>query len=131
MKLELDAPSPYDFARSVRDHGWIALAPCRWIEEQEALERVERLADGMVVVVYITAAAAGQTVKLQIDVRTDVPLSTRQQDEIRRNVRWMLKLDEDFTPFYEFCQSKNGAWDKIGVGRGRLLRSPTLFEDVV
>ena len=131
MILELQVAKPYDFARSVRDYGWIALAPCRWLDERNALRRVERLDSGRIVVLHISGHDVGETVTVRIDMQTNSKLTRREQDEIRRKVHWMLKLDEDLSDFYQSCRADTALWEKIGTGRGRLLRSPTLFEDVV
>ena len=43
----------------------------------------------------------------------------------------MLHLDEDLSSFYQLC-AKNGApWEVLRSGKGRLLRSPSVFEDLV
>jgi N-glycosylase/DNA lyase len=45
-------------------------------------------------------------------------------------IRHMLRLDEDLSPFYEVARGDPElAW--AARGAGRLLRSPTVFEDVV
>jgi N-glycosylase/DNA lyase len=42
----------------------------------------------------------------------------------------MLRLDEDLSPFYRVAAADPGlGW--VAVGAGRMLRSPTVFEDVV
>ena len=43
----------------------------------------------------------------------------------------MLRLDEDFSEFYNLCKNKGGIWKGISNGIGRLLRSPSVFEDLV
>ena len=43
----------------------------------------------------------------------------------------MLRVDEDFSDFSAQCAARGGRWAAIGSGLGRLLRSPTVFEDVV
>jgi 3-methyladenine DNA glycosylase/8-oxoguanine DNA glycosylase len=43
----------------------------------------------------------------------------------------MFRTDEDLSPFYALCREKGGLWTRLTGGLGRLLRSPTLFEDVV
>lgn len=43
----------------------------------------------------------------------------------------MLRLDEDLTDFYRICEERGGRWSRLTLGLGRLLRSPTVFEDVV
>jgi 3-methyladenine DNA glycosylase/8-oxoguanine DNA glycosylase len=50
---------------------------------------------------------------------------------LARAVRHMLRLDEDFSEFYDHCKLKGGTWGEIRIGTGHLLRSPTVFEDLV
>lgn len=131
MILQLQVAKPYDFARSVRDYGWIALAPVRWLDELSALHRVERMDNGKVVVLHVTGYETAEAVTVQINVQADGKLTRREQDEIQRKVQWMLKVDEDLSEFYQACASDAALWERLKTGRGRLLRSPTLFEDVV
>jgi 3-methyladenine DNA glycosylase/8-oxoguanine DNA glycosylase len=45
-------------------------------------------------------------------------------------LRHMFRLDEDLSPFYEIARADTElAWAALGAGR--MLRSPTVFEDVV
>ena len=43
----------------------------------------------------------------------------------------MLRLDEDLGPFHARCVSAGDRWSAASHGLGRLLRSPTVFEDLV
>src|SRR5258708_9299270 len=130
MNIEITSPKPYDFASSVRDHGWIALAPFGWIAEQNAVQRVERLDGGKVVTLTITAHEETEPVRITAQIEGLARLNAAQRREVEQKIHWMLKLDEDFKEFYELC-----ARDPVLAGkvhdRGRLLRSPTFFEDVI
>jgi 3-methyladenine DNA glycosylase/8-oxoguanine DNA glycosylase len=55
---------------------------------------------------------------------------TRQREELLATVRHMLRLDEDLSGFYAVAAADPElAWATAGAGR--MLRSPTVFEDVV
>jgi hypothetical protein len=41
----------------------------------------------------------------------------------------MFRLDEDLSGFYELVREDELAW--YALGAGRMLRAPTVFEDVV
>jgi hypothetical protein len=41
----------------------------------------------------------------------------------------MFRLDEDLSRFYELVREDDLAW--CALGAGRMLRAPTVFEDVV
>ena len=129
--LHLDVPKPYTFATSVCDHGWPSLAPNQWIAENQMLQRVEQLTTGRVVLLQITGVNAGDAIRIHIDVQADGMLTTAETSEIGAAVRWMLKLDEEFTAFYALAARHAHIGRVVAQGRGRLLRSPTLWEDVV
>jgi len=129
MQLAIKVPAPYDFASSVRDHGWIALAPFRWLDGPKSVQRVERLSSGKIVLLTISAQRGKQSVSLNIEVQPE-QITKHEQQEILDHTRWMLRLDEDLSAFYLRCESF-GELQKMKTGRGRLLRSPGLFEDCI
>lgn len=108
------------------------LAPNAWDSERSTLQRVERLSTGEVV--FLLISGSGTIDRPQIDIQASAgsaALSRQEQDEIRAAVGRMFRLDEDLTEFYALCQQRSGAWTRITSGLGRLLRSPSIFEDVV
>jgi 3-methyladenine DNA glycosylase/8-oxoguanine DNA glycosylase len=131
MLKKLTVKQPYDFAQSVKDHGWIELAPVRWLEESQRLEWVERLSNGRVVLVQVAAAEIDEAVELTLRIEEAQALVESEIEEIVAKLRWMLRLDEEFGPFYKLAEGERSFWPAVKAGRGRLLRSPTLFEDVV
>jgi 3-methyladenine DNA glycosylase/8-oxoguanine DNA glycosylase len=130
-RLTLAPQPPFDFAATAFSHGWAMLAPTSWDKEDQALGRVEPLASGRVVALRVTGAGDATAPLIHVDVTHDTPLSADDEDEIRRKVAHMFRLDEDFASFYALCEARGGPWAAAGTGFGRLLRSPTLFEDVV
>jgi 3-methyladenine DNA glycosylase/8-oxoguanine DNA glycosylase len=48
---------------------------------------------------------------------------------LAKTVAHMFRLDEDLSGFYELVREDDLAW--CAVGAGRMLRAPTVFEDVV
>jgi 3-methyladenine DNA glycosylase/8-oxoguanine DNA glycosylase len=66
-----------------------------------------------------------------LDVRASRRLSGRETARVARDVRHMLRLDDDMTHFYAAVSANpEFAWIARD-GAGRLLRSPTVFEDLV
>jgi 3-methyladenine DNA glycosylase/8-oxoguanine DNA glycosylase len=51
--------------------------------------------------------------------------------QIIEAVGHMFRVDEDLSEFYALCSQTGGRWKRLTLGLGRLLRSPTVFEDVV
>jgi 3-methyladenine DNA glycosylase/8-oxoguanine DNA glycosylase len=88
---------------------------------------VERLNTGRVVVLRVEAAAE------RSGVRVEFPdgLTEREGREVREKVRWMLQLDHDLSAFYALTQDEPRLAHVPGAAKGRILRSPTLFEDAV
>ena len=124
-------PKPYDFAASICDHGWPMLAPFAWDAEHKSLQRVELLDTGRVVLLRLTAQDEGNNVQLQVAVKVDQDLTAAEVQELEGKLRWMLKLDEDLDAFYAIAAHHNQLSHVAASGRGRLLRAPTLWEDVV
>lgn len=139
--ISIDVAPPYNFAASVRDHGWPSLAPNRWLPENNALQRVERLSNGRTVLLCIAASSTDEgeggenggdaSVRVCVETRAAHDLAEAERHEIQAMVRWMLKLDEDLAHFYARAREHPDIWRQVRSGRGRLLRSPTLWEDVV
>jgi N-glycosylase/DNA lyase len=80
--------------------------------------------------VAIQTSAAGKR-NLAIETLTPARLSARERQEIVKSVRSSLRLDEDFSGLYEVAKKHPRFRWVPKTGAGRLLRSPTVFEDVV
>ncbi|MBK7218582.1 MAG: Fe-S cluster assembly protein HesB [Candidatus Promineofilum sp.] len=129
--LHLSPTPPFDFAAAAFSHGWARLAPNAWDEAARVLTRVERLDSGQVVDLRVTGADDARQPRVEIAVAHVAPLTNADQAEITRKVGHMLRVDEEFGEFYALCAARGGRWAAIGGGLGRLLRSPTVWEDVV
>ncbi len=123
----LKTPHRFHFWRTVYSHGWCALEPFRVDTTQEILERVCTLSDGTRFLVTIRGATTGAGIRFTASPR----VSRAHMAEIGRQVRAMFRLDEDLTSFYRHA-SRYAQYRWIPrLGVGRLLRAPTVFEDVV
>ncbi len=130
MNLSLPVLHPYHFATNLTEHGWHHLAPNRWLADG-SLQRIERLGSGRTVRLTLSAAGADAGVCVQIETGDAQPASADEQREISQRVRWMLRLDDDLAAFHALCLADDDLRAAGERGRGRLLRSPTLWEDVV
>ena len=131
ISLAEPAPSPFDFEATVRAHGWVALRPFEWHKPTATLSRVHRLDSGKVVRLQMQDGHQDQNPTIRVCVDTPAPLTPGEKTETRRAVRRMLRLDEDFSEFYQLCGQTEGGSLRLQPGGGRLLRCPTLFEDIV
>jgi 3-methyladenine DNA glycosylase/8-oxoguanine DNA glycosylase len=124
-EIHLPARQPFRFYSAVRSHGWVQLAPFVWDEEDQVLGYILRLGSGKVTALRLTAAPGG--VRLQ----ASAALTSTEQDELAATVTWMLALDMDFAEFYALAGQEPKLPSMVAGASGRVLRSSTLFEDVV
>ncbi|MEW5871267.1 MAG: Fe-S cluster assembly protein HesB [Chloroflexota bacterium] len=125
MQLSIPARPPFDFNNVVRSHGWYQLAPFHYDEAAGVLTYVDRLASGRVLALGLSGGPAQACVTLESE------LASAEIDEVRRKVSWMLGLEQDFSAFYALASQEPKLEHVAAAARGRVLRSPTFFEDVV
>jgi len=125
MRLTLSVRPPFSLSTVVRSHGWVRLAPFGEDDRTGGLTYVGQLDSGRVVEMLIQEAAGG------VNVEVDGQLSEAEQAEVARKVEWMLGLEQDFSAFYALAREEPRLAHVEERAQGRLLRSPTLFEDTV
>jgi 3-methyladenine DNA glycosylase/8-oxoguanine DNA glycosylase len=124
-------PKPFDFVATVHAHGWVRLRPFEWNARTAELRRVHRLQSGHVVRLRLRDGGTVDASCVAIKVEHVHPLSVYDITEIRAGVRRMLRLDEELSEFFQLYQQLQGWSLQLQPGAGRLLRCPTLFEDMV
>ena len=125
MQLTVKTPPDFNFHRTVLSHGWCELLPFELDRAKWKLTRVLDL-DRLKPVTVEIAVRKGA---LKIDVSRNV--GERAGKKIIRDVRHMFRLDDDLQEFYKtMIADRDFAWI-AEQGAGRLLRSPTVFEDLV
>lgn len=129
--LSLQPPAPFDFANTAYSHGWVVLAPNQWDKEHHVMRRLHRLGSGKIVLLEITGTGTVRKPGIHIAVQHTGKLGVKAQSEIIAAVSHMFRLNEDLTEFYRLCRKRGKHWAPITKGLGRLLRSPTVFEDVI
>ena len=125
MHLELAARPPFSLASVISSHGWVQLAPFEREDGAESLTFVDRLASGRAVALWVAASPAG------VAIDCDPALAPAEIAEIQRKVAWMVGLDQDFAAFYRAAAHEPKLAHAAANAQGRLLRSPSLFEDTV
>jgi 3-methyladenine DNA glycosylase/8-oxoguanine DNA glycosylase len=101
------------------------LAPFNSTDGYTQLTFVDRLASGKVVECSIQESAGGALIE------TRDGLSSAEEAELVQKVTWMLGLDQDFTSFYASVREEPKLAHAQAGARGRVLRCPTFFEDIV
>lgn len=124
MQFDLPARPPFRFLSVAKSHGWVQLAPFDFEEEASKLKYIDRLSNGRVLEYWISEVAGGVTVETE-------ELAEAEQAEVSEHVAWMLGLEMDFSKFYAASKREPKLVHAEKLARGRVLRSPTLFEDVV
>jgi hypothetical protein len=118
LEIPLRGPKgePVDFARTIVSHGVAELPPNRVDLAGRALETTLPAARGA-----RTVRITEHERKLRIEGSSDLKLT--------KTVAHVFRLDEDLSGFYELVREDELAW--CATGAGRMLRAPTVFEDVV
>ena len=133
MTVRLDLPltgpagEPVDLVRTLNSHGFAELAPMRLDEAAGTLTMTLRVPRGRPRRVVV---GRGRGRRASVEVLGPGALGTRTGAAVLDGVRYVLRMDEDLSGFYERCRTDPDlAW--AAAGAGRMLRSPTVFEDVV
>ena len=124
LPLRGKGDEPIDFARTILSHGVAELPPNRVDLERPTLETT--LAVGTRARTIRVTSDGG---RLRIDVSAG-RIGRRTGESLARTVAHMFRLDEDLSAFYERTRDDPDlSW--CAQGAGRMLRAPTVFEDVV
>jgi N-glycosylase/DNA lyase len=125
MELKIPTPPNFNFRRTIVSHGWYGLLPFSLNSEKYELTRVIDLEPKPPVTIVMSGR------KGHVRITTSRTLTKSEGAKVIRDARHILRLDDDLQPFYvSIVEDPEFSW--IGVqGAGRMLRSPTVFEDLV
>jgi 3-methyladenine DNA glycosylase/8-oxoguanine DNA glycosylase len=126
------SPPDFDFRATVQSHGWCQLAPFVVVEGGSALEWPTRITKKRLARIGVSQPG-GRGSPVEVDLGgTRAGVSKPGRATIEASVRRVLRLDEDLSEFHALCRAAGPPFDRAATGAfGRLLRSPTLFEDMV
>lgn len=130
MRVYQQTAEDFDFATAVGSYGFFALAPNRWDPRTGTLTTALQ-ADGLALEVRIRAARRSGRDAVCIEVPGHKSLTGKQRQGLLSAVRRMVRLDENLADFHGLCARQAELRPAAKLRFGRLLRSPTLFEDVV
>lgn len=125
--LFLETPADFSFYHTINSHGWCELLPFESDRENQCLSRVftDRNSKNPV-----SAKIKESGKKLKIEI-ADGKINKQFEEKILRDARHILRLDDDLSEFYKIINSEKELRWISERNAGRLLRSPTVFEDLV
>lgn len=125
MQLSIPVPRTFNFKRTAISHGWCELLPFSFDRDSWVLRRVLEPPEGAPVTIDLIGN------RKEVAVNTSRRLSKAGSDKVLRDVRHMLRLDDDMSDFYKLMKGAPEFEWIARSGAGRMLRSPTVFEDLV
>lgn len=123
--ITIPTPSSFSFRRTVISHGWCQLLPFTIDEKNWKLTRVIDLPNKQPVVITMTAT------RRAVKIEPSRTLNQTETERLVRDARHILRLDDDLDTFYQTMSSDPEFSWITDQGAGRMLRSPTVFEDLV
>ena len=128
MRLSVTVPRNFNFWRTVYSHGWCSLPPFEVIKDSNRLRRIIELSNGKTVIAEIFQQSKS---RLVVEIQPNSFLSLKSKREVIAQVTSCLRLEEDYSEFYREAKKHNRFHWIPKTGAGRMLRAPTVFEDVV
>ena len=126
LRLRGAGGEPVDLVRTLNSHGFVDLPPMYLGPDERSLELTLRPRRGRPRTVRIEA---GRRKHARMTVLGPT-VSASVANDLAATVRHVLRLDADLSTFYEAAATDPElAWATLGAGR--MVQSPTVFEDVV
>lgn len=125
--VRIPVPTPFDLRLCLHGHGWVALAPHVFNDATNTLRTVLRLGDEALDAVL--AQTAADTLTLHLAAAR--PLTAVDGKRAAAQIVHMLRLDDDLSAFYAMCRNEPRLRWAARRAAGRLLRSATVFEDLM
>lgn len=123
--FSLAARQPFNFMSVVNSHGWVQMAPFAFDESRRTLSYTDTLSNGRMLEYRIRETPRG------VQVEAAAGLGKSEKNEVAQRVSWMLGLDLDLSDFYKAARGEPKLRKARRGAHGRVLRSPTFFEDVI
>lgn len=120
---EIEVPIGFDFVLAAKSHGWYDLAPFRFDDNESALFYTFPRPGGKA----IEAKISRNGKRLLIELDASVP----DASPIPELFRHILRVDDLIGEFHAIAAVDDRLTWAAERGAGRMLRSPTVFEDMV
>lgn len=126
MQITIPTPPEFSFRRTVLSHGWCELLPFEFDQDAWTLTRVFDTGGEK----PLTVAMRGGKNALKVEMNGENP-SRAEQMRLKRDIRHIFRLDDNLEEFYTLTDADESLSWVSRAGAGRLLRGPTVFEDLV
>ncbi len=126
VRITLPIPPDFDFLSSICSHGFFVLAPNNWSPQKQTLYSVVTLDEQKAIPINIKPSTDGRVL-----VQSQASVNAEQRKVVRAAIRRMLRIDEDLSDFHCRCLASRSHRKAATMRFGRLLRSASLFEDVI
>jgi 3-methyladenine DNA glycosylase/8-oxoguanine DNA glycosylase len=117
----IDTPANFSFQHTAQSHGWYDLRPFSFDEATGILRHVFKAGGGPV---GYSVVDAGGRLRVGFD-------GNATRNEVLAAVTHILRLDDDLSGFYGLASEDGRLKWAAEHGAGRMLRSPTVWEDLV
>ena len=126
-RLQFAVPPRFNFWRTVYSHGWCSLQPFSIQKESRTFSRIVSLEDGVLVECIMRDGGD----KITVIARSESAMTRQRKERVKHQLKVCFRLDEEMSEFYaEAHHLQRFRWIPK-AGAGRMLRAPTVFEDVV
>src|SRR5262245_3310739 len=121
--LLIRMPQNFSFRHTIQSHGWYDLPP---FEIDETNSRLSYVFSPPIAQEPFRATISNEAGMLKVEYSG----AKADKKELEKAVKHILRLDDDLSAFYGIVEKAAGlAWVRQAKA-GRLLRSPTVFEDL-
>lgn len=130
IRLILKPPVPYNLVSTILSHGWINLSPFQYNSKEAVLSRFERIID-LSEPIQIQINQPNKN-SVALNLFSEEKLKKEHVNEIKTRVGRILSFDQDNGELLSVARLLNSEVPTyLKQGGGRLLRSSSLYEDVV
>lgn len=124
-KLTLKPPPDFNFKSTLYSHGWSQLAPFELDITDWILSYVFKFDDSL------TSPVSAVIYEADGEIIIETENDFADEKKILSDVRHILRFDDDLSKFYDLIKTdKEYKWI-CAENAGRLIRSPTVFEDLI
>lgn len=122
--ISIPTPESFNFRRVVTGHGWYDLPPFSYDEAENTLSYVFLSGVSRKPEAIILSDGGRSTLRISVS-------KTADDGEVKNVARHILRIDENFDDFYSTVAGNDSFTWVERLNAGRLLRSATVFEDLV